>query len=219
MKKFLLAFLALAMGLAVVPNAIAGTWQYTISGSNFTSDLILTTSGSGSTQTITAVQGTFDIAGNPSVWFGTTSAENANGGSANNLTLSSDGQFLFDNQLYTTASGNRILDWGGLLVDINGYELNIFSGASGSGAPLNSYFYFADNGAYHYNDAIPDSKDPGLPALQSNDGTVTLTQVSGDAVVTPEPGSLLLLGTGLLGLALILFRKETKRPANLVLGA
>ena len=47
-------------------------------------------------------------------------------------------------------------------------------------------WYWADNGAYHNN--IP---------------------------VTPEPGSLFLLGTGLLGLAVILFRKA--KPSGLTL--
>ncbi|MGD0736117.1 MAG: PEP-CTERM sorting domain-containing protein [Terracidiphilus sp.] len=220
MKKFSLALLALAAALAIAPSAMADTWQYTIAGANFSSDLILTTSGNGSTQYITAVQGIFDVTGNPTVFFNTTGTEAANPGSnAGSLTTSSDGGFLFDNLLYTTSSGNAILDWGGFLVDINGYELNIFSGAPGLGGPGNGYFYFADNGAYHYNDPIPDGKNPTIPATSENsDGSQTLTEVTGPVpVITPEPGSLFLLGTGLLGLALILFRKAGKPTSNLIL--
>ena len=118
MKKYSTALLALAATLALAPAAMADTWDYTISGSNFTANLILYTSSSGTTQTVDDMAGTFDITGQSAVTFAETPTENAGpSASANNLTLSSDGEFLFDNLLYPTASGNSILDWGGLLVD------------------------------------------------------------------------------------------------------
>ena len=217
MKKFSFALVALAVALAITPSAMADTWQYTIDGSDFTSNLTFFTSSNNATQLITAVSGTFDITGNPAVTFGWTPTENANPGSnAGSLTLSSDGGFLFDNLLYTTSTGNAILDWGGFLVNVSGHELNIFSGAAGLGGPGNDYFYFADNGAFHFNDLIPDAKNPDIPATtSSSDGSETFTQTS--TATTPEPGSLFLLGTGLLGLALILFRKTAKPASNLIL--
>ena len=61
MKKYSTALLALAATLALAPAAMADTWDYTISGSNFTANLILYTSSSGTTQTVDDMAGTFDI--------------------------------------------------------------------------------------------------------------------------------------------------------------
>ncbi len=211
MKKLSLAFLALATTLAITPAALADAWTYTIAGSNFTADLTLLTSSSGAIQSIAGVEGTFDIVGNAPVSFDLTPTEPAGlAASANNLTLSNDGEFLFDNLLYTTAPGNRILDWGGLLINVSGYELNIFGGyfggSDGTYAPGDAYFYFADNGSYHSNNQIPKSGDTVEAA------TATLTEV-------PEPGSLFLLGTGILGLALFLLRKASRPSCSQILNA
>jgi hypothetical protein len=142
--------------------------------------------------------------------FGATPTESANSGAnAYNPTTSSDGQFLFDNLLYPenaqTGTGSGILDAGGILIKLDGgYELNLFSGSFGEGAPANpNAFYFADNGVYHSNNnpILIDSNDSNAPAPD-------------DLTEAPEPGSLFLFGSGLLCLAFVLYRRNVKRPSR-----
>jgi hypothetical protein len=218
MKKLSLALFALAMALATVPEAQADSFYYKIDGVNFSADLTFTTgdapvivpgpnSSNVTAYIVTSVAGIFDIVNGPSETFGATPTESANSGAnAYNPTTSSDGQFLFDNLLYPenahTGTGSGILDAGGILFKFDGgYELNLFSGSFGEGAPSDpNAFYFADNGVYHSNNN-PILTDGNAPAPD-------------DLTSAPEPGSLFLFGSGLLCLALVLYRRNVKRPSQ-----
>ncbi len=214
MKKLWLAVFALAAALAIVPAARADSFNYQIVGVNFSADLTLTTGngtvsvpGSGSlvdtnAYIVTFVSGSFDIANGPSETFSATpTAPASDGASAYNLT--SNYGFLWDNLLYPGNTENAILDYGGILIAFsNGYDLNLFSGSFGSGAPGDGYFYFADNRNYYSNN----------PVIDGNNGPA-----QDGLTPAPEPGSLFLFGTGLLALASIHYRIAARlkaRPAQ-----
>ena len=170
MKKISICLFALAAAVAFTPTAMAGSFGYTITGSNFTANVTFTTaatpvtnvpgpSGPVSAYVIDSVSGTFDIAGNGPVTITDGSVVNAGSADANNF--ADNGVFLFDNLLYTGLAGNDVLDWGGVVFEATpGYYINLFGGGFGSGNPDNSSFYFADNGSYHYNDPVVDTKHP-----------------------------------------------------------
>lgn len=209
MRKLRGVLPVLAAVLAIAPLAKADSYTYTISGSNFSATLYLTALANDAngvsvtgTDTITSVAGSFTVGGKTYSINTPIAPVQANAGSnAGNPT--NNGSFLYDNLLYPNPKQtNGILDWDGLLLQMpnSNYQLNLFSGAfggvPGNMAPGDMYFYFADNGSNHSNNVIPeDVSSPGTPA-------------SFALVATPEPASLLLMGSGLLGLAFIVFRKR-----------
>jgi hypothetical protein len=202
-RNFLLASFALAVILPAAPAAFADIFTYSISGQNFSADLTFTASQIGGqpqgVDRITGVTGTFT---DPDTGLVTLSSSNPatmvpdHGAIAPNF--ANNGWFLYDNVLYTKAPGNGILDWGGLLFSVGSYQLNIFSDSTNGNA---GYFYWADNGATHWNDPIP--VGAYTPSTVSGGGP----HASGSLTALPEPASLMLLGTGLLGVAALIFRQ------------
>jgi hypothetical protein len=199
MKKYSLAAIVLATTLVVAPpSALCDSFGYRTSGSKVGSNSSLRSGREG------ALSGIAEIGIFANSDLSNSSGSNYGGAfGSSNAEHPIDGAFFFDKQLRggtETGQQNNI----GALVDLNGQELVLLSGIEGGGSSpggKNGQFFFADNGAYHVSNE-----------LQRGNGTIGSTATA--LTVTPEPGSLFLLGTGLLGLALVLFWKAAKRSTG-----
>jgi hypothetical protein len=192
MKKSLFAFLALAAALAIAPAAKADSFGfiYTAPGGVSGSGILV-----GTDLGYNATYGSDEwlissVTG--------TFDDGVNSGSISLIqnpdTINGSPQsdpysyFVYDDLLYPTGSGGQNLDYDGLLFNFDGMELNLWEGG-----------YPYTQGWAEY--------DP--VASYANSG-------SGIFYVTPEPGSFLLLGTGLFALACVLLRR---RASALVMNA
>ncbi len=196
--------------LALIPSVLADSFSYKTSDSNVTSNLVSGIGDGGFANGI-AEHSPFTTEGIA----GTVAARN---GKPIRFSAAVDGGALFDhegigrstyagssfdNLLNQSNTVTEILDGGGVLVDLSGKEVNLLFGGFSSDTrhPGKAHINFADRTGPQPANEVPRSHGSLVT------GTATLT-------ATPEPGSLFLLGTGLLCLALILFRKAAKQSTG-----
>ena len=181
MKKGLLTLLVLVVALLIVPIAMADSFTFSFSdggGVSGSGTLVGTDEGSGE-WFITSGTGVFTDGVNSGP---ISLISNPNGPS--NSSVSASLFFAYDDLLFPGSGPAQFLDPDGLLFSFDGLELNLWQTGGGAGTDG----WAENNGSFGF-------------------GTFTAAAETTPPVLTPEPGTLLLLSSGLAGLVRILRRR------------
>jgi hypothetical protein len=234
MKKISVAFLALAGALAITPVAFADSFDFTFSGAvnssfphvnpgtiSFGTVFITGVTGPDGGWDITSISGNYTNTGDGLT--GSLSLYTGGGVNGSNevplwdqyQTESYDNVFYQNNNAPADAGGGPkkyvggYFDDQGLLMTLNDggtlYEIAFY----GDATPTDYFVQESIQGCNPATANTPTNADACY--LDESTGTDALWEPSpGQLSSTPEPSSLLLLGTGLLGVAFIVYRKQLR---------
>lgn len=180
------------MALTIAPAALADSFTYSFVGSGLDAVLTFTAASNGlpdGSYTITNVAGTISAGSDIASPVSFSTAPLADPNAPCGYDCGATTIGNIEFNNQLFPTLSPALDFDGVAFDVSGLNVNIYSN--------NGIYQWTDSGSYQ-------------------NGTNTNQPLTSSA---PEPGSLLLFGTGLLGLAWVLFRKAAKRSSQVVSNA